>query len=111
MNIMEINGYRAVIVYDPKVEMLRGEFTGLKGGAIFYAKDIDALKKEGAITLRAFLDRCAKDGVEAKKNYSGRFNVRVSSSLHADIAIIAAAQGKSLNQWISDTLEQAVHNG
>lgn len=111
LNIMEINGYRAVISYDPKVEMFRGEFTGLNGSIDFYAKDIDTLKNEGAITLKIFLDRCAEDGAKPKKEYSGRFNIRVSPILHADIANIAAARGKSLNQWVSDTLEQAVHNG
>ena len=107
MNTMEINGYRAIIVYDPEIEMFRGEFSGLNGGADFYAKDIETLKKEGAISLKVFLDLCAEDGVEPKKEYSGRFNVRVPSTLHADIASAAAADGKSLNQWISDTLDQA----
>ncbi|MCD6188209.1 MAG: type II toxin-antitoxin system HicB family antitoxin [Desulfuromusa sp.] len=109
MNTMEINGYRAIIVYDPEFEMFRGEFSGLNGGADFYAKDIETLKKEGAISLKVFLDLCAEDGVEPKKEYSGRFNVRVPSTLHADIASAAAADGKSLNQWISDTLDQAAH--
>lgn len=111
MNTMEINGYRAVIAYDPDIELFRGEFTGLNGGADFYAKDIVSLKNEGAISLKVFLDLCAEDGVEPKKEYSGRFNVRVPSTLHADIASAAAAQGKSLNQWVSDTLDQAAHNG
>lgn len=56
MNIMEIDGYRAVIVYDPEIEMFRGEFIGLNGGADFYAKDIDGLRREGGkywlITLK-----------------------------------------------------------
>ena len=109
MNTMEINGYRAIIVYDPEIEMFRGEFSGLNGGADFYAKDIETLKKEGEISLKVFLDLCAEDGVEPKKEYSGRFNVRVPSALHADIASAAAADGKSLNQWIADTLDQAAH--
>ena len=29
MNIMEINNYRALIQYDPEIEMFRGEFLGL----------------------------------------------------------------------------------
>ncbi len=111
MNTMEINGYRAVITYDPDIELFRGEFTGLNGGADFYAKDIETLKKEGAISLKVFLDLCAEDGVDPRKEYSGRFNVRVPSTLHADIASAAAAHGKSLNQWVSDTLDQAAHNG
>lgn len=44
-NLMKINGYSAVVQYDPDIEMLRGEFVGLNGGADFYAKDIDSLKK------------------------------------------------------------------
>ena len=47
MNIMEINGYRAVVQYDPDINMFRGEYVGLNGGADFYAKDIDSLRKEG----------------------------------------------------------------
>jgi len=56
MNTMEINGYRAVIAYDPDIEMFRGEFTGLNGGADFYAKDIEVQKNEGALSLNVFLD-------------------------------------------------------
>jgi predicted HicB family RNase H-like nuclease len=29
MNIMDINGYKANIVYDPEIEMFRGEFVGV----------------------------------------------------------------------------------
>ena len=108
MNIMEINGYRAVIQYDPEIEMFRGEFIGLNGGADFYAKDIDGLRREGEISLRVFLDMCREDGVEPRKAYSGRFNLRISPELHAEVAAEAASAGKSLNQWVADTLSEAV---
>jgi predicted HicB family RNase H-like nuclease len=108
MTTMEINGYRAVIQYDPEVEMFRGEFVGLNGGADFYAKDIDGLRKEGEISLKVFLDMCREDGVEPRKEYSGKFNLRVSPKLHAEISARAAAAGKSLNQWVADVLDQSV---
>lgn len=47
MNVIEINGYRAFVQYDPDIDMFHGEFVGLNGGADFYAKDIDFLRKEG----------------------------------------------------------------
>ena len=111
MNTIEIDGYRAVISYDPEIEMFRGEFVGLNGSADFYAKDAESLKKEGAVSLKVFLDMCAEDGVNPRKEYSGKFNVRVPPGLHADIADAAAAHGKSLNQWVVDVLNQAAHNG
>ena len=60
MNTMEIGGYKAVIKYDPEIEMFRGEFIGINGSADFYASDIDGLKTEGAVSLRVFLEMCAK---------------------------------------------------
>ena len=108
MNTMEINGYRAIIQYDPEIEMFRGEFIGLNGGADFYAKDIDGLRQEGKISLKIFLDMCKEDGVEPRKAYSGKFNLRVPSKLHAEIAARAAAAGKSLNQWVTDMLAQTI---
>jgi len=84
--------------------MFRGEFTGLNGGADFYARDIEGLRQEGEISLRVFLDMCREDGVEPRKAYSGRFNLRISPELHAEIAARAATSGKSLNQWVAETL-------
>ena len=110
MNTIEIDGYRAVISYDPDIEMFRGEFVGLNGSAEFYAKDAESLKKEGAISLKVFLDMCAEDGVNPRKEYSGKFNVRVPPGLHADIVQSAAAHGKSLNQWVVEVLDRAAHS-
>ena len=65
---LKINGHVAVITFDPEIEMFRGEFVGLNGGADFYADSIEELKKEGAISQSVFLDECRKDGVEPYKN-------------------------------------------
>lgn len=107
MNIMEIDGYRATIAYDPEIEMFRGEFVNLNGGADFYAADIKNLKKEGEISLRVFLQACTKRNIKPKKDFSGKFNIRISPDLHEEITIVASATGKSLNQWVVDTLGSA----
>ena len=36
---IEIDGYRAIVQYDTEIDMFRGQFIGLNGGADFYAKD------------------------------------------------------------------------
>ena len=61
MNTMEINGHEATIQYDPEIEMFRGEFVDLNGGADFYAKDIDGLRKESEISLNVLLAMCRED--------------------------------------------------
>ena len=108
MNMMEINGYKAIIQYDPEIEMFRGEFVGLNGGADFYAKDIEGLRKEGKDSLDVFLEMCREDGVEPRKEYSGKFNLRISPPIHARLVERAASDGTSLNQWVAEVLERAV---
>jgi hypothetical protein len=39
MKLMKIQGYQAVISFDPDIGMFCGEFLGLNGGADFYAID------------------------------------------------------------------------
>jgi len=70
MNLMTIDGYRAVIQHDPDIAMFRGEFVGLNGGADFYAKDLDGLRHEGQVSLRVFLDACAERSIEPRKSLS-----------------------------------------
>lgn len=108
INQMTIDGVKAVITYDSDIELFRGEFIGLNGGADFYAADVAGLKREGAISLRVFMEACQEEGVEPFKAYSGKFNVRIPAELHANIVSAATAAGKSLNQWIGEALSREI---
>lgn len=107
MNVMEINGVKAVIAFDPEINMFRGEFTGLNGGADFYATDIEGLRREGEISLKVFFEMCAEESVSPYKKASGRFNLRLSQELHDKAVTLAKASGKSVNAWIADIISQA----
>jgi predicted HicB family RNase H-like nuclease len=104
MNVMEINGVKAVIAFDPEINMFRGEFVGLNGGADFYSIDIDGLRREGETSLKVFLDMCAEEGVSPRRKTSGRLNLRLSQELYDKAATMAKASGKSLNAWIVDVI-------
>ncbi|MDP1651461.1 MAG: type II toxin-antitoxin system HicB family antitoxin [Rhodocyclaceae bacterium] len=111
MNTMTISGYQAVITFDPDIQMFRGEFVGLNGGADFYATDVEGLKHEGEISLKVFLDACAEDGVDPRKHFSGKFSLRVDPATHEAATIAAAAHGQSLNQWATEAIKQAALAG
>lgn len=104
-NVMIINGYRAVIQYDPEIETFRGEFTGLNGGADFYADSVEDLRKEGETSLRIFLETCRDKGIEPTRRFSGKFQVRVPEMVHKQAVEAARARGVSLNQLVAEALE------
>lgn len=107
-NVMNIDGHTAVISFDPDLGQFRGEFTGLNGGADFYANSVEALRKEGARSLKTFLTVCKERGIDPYKNFSGKFVVRVPAGLHARVSEAASAAGVSLNQWVQKALEREV---
>lgn len=109
-NIMNIDGHRAVINFDPEIGEFRGEFTGLSGGADFYAADVAGLQREGAISLRVYLDACAKRGIEPLAKASGALNLRVAPELHRAVTAASKSCGKSINQWATDVLREAAHS-
>lgn len=106
-NLMEIDGFKATIAFDPEINLFRGEFIDLNGGADFYASDVKSLRREGKVSLKVFLDMCKEDGVEPRKSYSGKLMVRLPSELHQKAATSAASEGKSLNSWLADVVAQA----
>ena len=110
MNVMEVDGYKAKIEYDPELDQFRGEILGLNGSADFYGKTPASLKKEFKNSLKVFLEVCEEQNIEPTKNYSGKFNLRIPSRLHREIAARATAADKSLNEWISETLKISVND-
>lgn len=63
--------------------------------------------------MRAWIDAelrkgCAIPEPRPEEEFSGKFVVRVSKSLHRKISGISTDEGISLNQWISTTLAEAV---
>ena len=104
---MNIDGHQATISFDPDLQMFRGEFIGLNGGADFYASDVAGLEREGRASLKVFLDACERRGIPPRKHFSGKFSLRLDPTTHEAAIVAAAAHGKSLNQWAADTIRQA----
>ncbi len=105
-NIITTGAYSAKIEYDPSTDMFRGEILGLSGGADFYGTTPEQLRAEFKKSLNFYLKMCAKKGIEPRKQYSGKLMLRVSPEIHERAAVLAQAQGKSINAWIAGALAQ-----
>ena len=108
MNVMSIDGYHAKIEYDPELDLFRGEILGLNGGADFYGKSSKELRAEFKKSLDVFLEVCKEKGIEPRRNFSGKFNLRIPPDLHERLAIAAQAEGKSINTLAQEALRERV---
>ena len=108
MNTMTVEGYHAKIEYDPELDQFRGEILGLNGGADFYGRNPKELRAEFKKSLHTFLAVCEEKGIEPRRHYSGKFNLRISPDLHERLAIVAQAEGKSINTLAQEALQKIV---
>lgn len=108
MNVMTLDGYSAKIEYDAELDLFRGEVLGLNGGADFYGKNPKELRTEFKKSLQVFLEVCKEKGIEPRRNYSGKFNLRIPPELHEKLAIAAQAEGKSINSLAQEALQKRV---
>jgi predicted HicB family RNase H-like nuclease len=108
VNTMTLDGYQAKIEYDADLDLFRGEILGLNGGADFLGKNPKELRAEFKKSLQVFLEVCLEQGIEPRRSYSGKFNVRIPPDLHERLAIVAQAEGKSINALAQEALQQRV---
>jgi predicted HicB family RNase H-like nuclease len=106
--VRSADGYSAKIEYDFGTDLFRGEILGLSGGADFYGANPDELRLEFKRSLDVFLEVCREKGIEPRKQFSGKFNLRIPPDLHEKLALTAQAQGKSLNSLAQEALEKSV---
>lgn len=108
MNVMTVEGFNAKIEYNPDTDQFRGEILGLNGGADFYGRNPKELRAEFKKSLEVFLAVCREKGIEVRRTYSGKFNLRIPPELHERVAIVAQAEGKSINTIAQEALQQRV---
>jgi predicted HicB family RNase H-like nuclease len=104
MNVMTVGEYHAKIEFDEDLDLFRGEILGLNGGADFYGKNPKELRAEFKKSLDVFLEVCKEKGIEPRKQFSGKFNLRIPPELHEQLAIAAQAEGKSINAVAQEAL-------
>lgn len=108
MNLMTLDGYQAKIEYDEALDLFRGEILGLSGGADFYGKNPKELRTEFRKSLDVYLAVCREKGIEPRRTFSGKFNLRIPPELHERLAIVAQAEGKSINAVAQEALQGRV---
>ena len=106
--VMEYKDYRATIEYDGDDEIFVGEVIGIADSLNFHGKSVSELQKMFHQSVDNYLIHCKEIGKEPEKEYKGSFNVRITPELHRRIAIGAAEEKMTLNQFVVKALEQAV---
>ncbi len=109
MNMMKYRGYAALIEYDEDDRIFVGHLAGIKDIVGFHGTTVDELESAFHESVDNYISISEETGRVVQKSYSGKLMLRVSPDTHAAVATAAQINGKSINQWVSEILDQAAH--
>jgi len=105
--MMEYKGYIAKVEFDDEAEIFHGEVINVRDVITFEGTSVAELRQAFQESVEDYLAFCAERGEEPEKPFSGKFSLRIEPELHRRITLRARLANKSLNSWVSETLEEA----
>jgi predicted HicB family RNase H-like nuclease len=76
----------------------------------FEGESVAELRQAFEDSVEDYLDFCRQRGEKPEKPYSGTLSLRINPGLHRAITLQAKMEKLSINQWISNKLEEAIVN-
>jgi predicted HicB family RNase H-like nuclease len=111
MNTMKYGKFIAAIEFDEDAAIFHGEVINLSDIVTFQGRSVTELRKAFKESLDDYIEACGQFGKQPEKPFTGRFIVRLSPEVHRSAVIAAKTEGKSLNKWVAEKLEQAACGG
>lgn len=104
--MLKYKGYVGHVEFDSDADIFHGEILGIRDVITFQGKTVDEIKQAMKDSIEDYFDMCRKYEKEPEKPFSGKLIVRLDSELHRKVACAALREGKSINKWIAETLEE-----
>jgi predicted HicB family RNase H-like nuclease len=105
--MLKYKGYTGHVEFDDESGIFHGEVLDLRDVITFQGRSVEEIEQAFRDSIDDYLDFCQARGEEPDKPFSGRLMLRLSPHLHRVTYVRARREGKSLNQWIAEKLEQA----
>ena len=105
---MEYKGYAGgPIDFDADDGTFSGTVAGLKDVIHFEGSTAKELIRAFRASIDSYLEFCGETGQQPDRPFNGKILVRTDPALHRKAALRAAAEGVSLNEWITRLIQTA----
>ena len=105
---MTYKGYIGSVEYSEKDQVFFGKIEGINGLVNFEGESVKELTDAFHEAVDDYLAYCMDEGIEPDKSYSGTLNVRLTPTIHRQIAVLAKQAGMSINAYIRKAMEEKV---
>jgi len=105
--MLKYKGYTGRAEFDDEAGIFHGEVLDLRDVITFQGKNVKEIERAFRDSIDDYLAFCSERGEEPDKPFSGRLMLRLPPDLHRKAYVTARREGKSINQWIAEKLEEA----
>jgi len=106
--MLKYKNYLGIVEYDADAKVFTGEVIGIRSVITFNGRTPEEIEASFRESVDLYLEMCREDGIPPDKPYSGRFNLRMEPEMHRQVALRAAQEKKSLNEWVIEALCKAL---
>ena len=107
--MMEYKGYIGKVEFDDEAAIFHGEIINTRDVITFQGQSVAELTKAFRESIDDYLEFCKQRGEAPEKPFSGQFITRIPPELHRQVNVAAVLAGKSLNAFVTEQLQVAVH--
>ena len=94
--------------YSTKDSVFYGKIEGINDLVTFEGENVQDLKASFEEAVEDYIELCAEIDKEPLKSFKGSFNVRITPELHSKAFKFASLKGTSLNQLVSEAIEEKI---
>lgn len=105
---MVYKDYIGSVHYSTEDEVFFGKIEGINDSISFEGSSVTGLKAAFEEAVEDYIELCRLNSKEPEKTYKGSFNIRIRPELHKQAVQRALIEGKSLNQFIEDAIEERI---
>ncbi|MEP7219265.1 MAG: type II toxin-antitoxin system HicB family antitoxin [Bacteroidota bacterium] len=103
--MLKYKGYTGKIEPDFDAMIIHGQVIDLTDVLTFRGESLREVEADFRHTIDDYLELCKELGKTPQRPFSGTLSIRVPPELHKRIAIRAASESKSINQWLIEACE------
>jgi predicted HicB family RNase H-like nuclease len=101
---MSYKDYQGSVEFSDEDNLFFGRLIGINDRILFEGDSVETLRNNFQEAVEDYLEICKKMGKNPEKKYKGTFNVRISPSLHRNLALYSASHGKTLNSAVEEAI-------
>jgi predicted HicB family RNase H-like nuclease len=94
--------------FSTKDSVFYGKIEGINDLITFEGESVSELKSAFEEAVDDYIALCQEVDKEPLKSFKGSFNIRIDPKLHSKAFKVAAMNGKSLNQFVSEAIKKEV---